>query len=158
MGHIIEVRKSSRSRAIGRQRLERLTRRVVCVVLDGERIKAAEVGIWFVDDPTIHRLNQRYRNVDRPTDVISFDLSDRRERRKPGVALGDVVISVTTAHRQARLLGHPLEAELALLLIHGALHLLGYDHARPSQARLMRRKERAYLAACGIHSIKHVLK
>ena len=149
MGHVIEVRKSSRSGAIGRAQLERVARGVVRIVLDGEKLADAEVGVWFVDDPTIRRLNRRYRNVDRATDVISFGLSDRRERRKAGVALGDVVISVTTARRQALFLGHSLKAELALLLIHGALHLLGYDHQRPSAERVMRRKERHYLATCG---------
>jgi len=157
MAHLIEIRKSSRSRSIGRQRLERLARRVVRVVLDGEQMADAEVGVWFVDDPTIRRLNRRDRKVDRPTDVIAYELSDRRERRKAGVLLGDIVISVTTAHRQAGSLGHSLEAELALLLIHGALHLLGYDHERPSQARLMRRRERNYLATCKILSIKHIV-
>jgi len=148
MGHVVEVRKSARSRAIERRQIERLTRRVVQVVLDNENLTNAEVGVWFVDDPTIRRFNRLYRRVNRTTDVIAFGLSDRRERKQPGVLLGDLVISLTTAHRQADSLGHSLEAELALLLIHGVLHLLGYDHERPSQARLMRRKERAYLKAC----------
>jgi probable rRNA maturation factor len=157
VNHIIEVRKSSRSPAIGRQRLERLARRIVAAVLDAEGMIAAEVGIWFVNDPVIRRLNQRYRRINRATDVLAFALSDSRERRQPAVALGDVVVSVTTAHRQAKSLGHSLDAELALLLIHGVLHLLGYDHEQPSQARVMRGKERRLLAACGIPSIAPVL-
>jgi probable rRNA maturation factor len=157
MGHTIEVRKSSRSRAIGRQRLQRLTRRGVRVVLDGEGMNEAEVGVWFVDDPTIRRLNRQYRRMDRTTDVIAFGLSDRRERMERGVLLGDVVVSVTAARRQANFLGHPLEAELALLLIHGVLHLLGHDHERLRCARAMRRKEGRYLAICGIRAINNVL-
>lgn len=156
MGHIIEVRKSSRSRSIGRRRLERLARRLVAKVLDGEGLVDAEVGVWFVDDPTIHRLNHRYRRVNRPTDVLSFGLSDRRERRRAGAALGDVVISVTTARRQAPRFGHSIEAELALLLVHGVLHLLAYDHERsPSAASRMRRTERRYLAACGFIPVRN---
>lgn len=154
VGHTLDIRKSSRSRAIGRRPLERLTRRVVQTVLDGEGLVAAEVGVWFVDDPTIRRLNRRYRRLDRPTDVMAFELSDPPERRRPGAVLGDVVISVTTAHRQAASLGHPLEVELALLIVHGVLHLLGCDHDRPSDAARMRRKERAYLAACKVRSIR----
>lgn len=157
MGHVIEVRKSSRSRSIGRRRIERLTRRVVRVVLDGENLADAEVGVWFVDDPTIRQLNHRYRGVDRSTDVMAFALAGEDERRERGVALGDVVVSVTTAGCQARSLGHPLEAELALLLIHGVLHLLGHEHERSlATRRLMRRKERKYLALCNIRSIEHL--
>jgi len=148
MGHVIEVRKSSRSRAIDRRRLERLARRIVPVVLDGERLIDAQVGVWFVDDPTIRRLNRRYRNADEATDVLAFPLSDSSERQESGVLIGDVVISLPTAGRQARALGHSLEAELALLLIHGVLHLLDFDHERPAEARLMRRKERLYLDTC----------
>jgi len=157
MGHVIEVRKSSRSRSIERRRLERLTRRVVRVVLDGENLSNPEVGVWFVDDPTIRQLNRRYRGVDRPTDVMAFPLADADERREHGVVLGDVVVSVPTAGRQARSLGHPLEAELALLLIHGVLHLLGYEHEGPSAARrVMRRQERKYLVLCNVRSIEHL--
>ncbi len=67
MSHTIEIRKSSRSRAIGWQRLERLARRIVRTILDGEGIVVGEVGVWFVDDPTIYRLCRRYRSVNRPT-------------------------------------------------------------------------------------------
>ncbi|MCX8037615.1 MAG: rRNA maturation RNase YbeY [Candidatus Sumerlaeia bacterium] len=149
MQHTLEIRHSSRSRAINRCALERLARRVVACVLDGERIQAAEVGILFVDTPAIQALNRQHRGADRPTDVIAFGLSNRRERRKPGVLLGDVVIAVPVAHRQARELAHPIEAEIALLLVHGVLHLLDYDHAAPHDARRMKAKERRYLKACG---------
>ena len=150
MPHTIEIRKSSRSRSIGRTRLEQLTRRVASIVLDGERLMNAEIGFWFVDDPTIRRLNRQYRARNRPTDVLAFGLSEPHERRRPGAVLGDVVISVTTAHRQAGRLGHSLESELAVLLIHGILHLLGYDHEAPAAgARRMRRREAHYLALCG---------
>ncbi len=149
MKHTLEIRHSSRSRAIAPRALERLARRVVSRVLAGERIPAAEAGVWFVDAPVIRALNHKYRGVDSPTDVMAFGLSDRRERRKPGALLGDVVIAVPVARHQARDLGHPLEVEIALLLIHGVLHLLDYDHATPRDARRMKTRERRYLRACG---------
>ena len=100
-------------------------------------------------DPEIHTLNRQYRGKDRPTDVLSFPLADALQ---PSL-LGDVVISVETAARQARRRGHSLREELRTLLIHGILHLLGYDHEiSRSEAIRMRRKEREVkiiLANCG---------
>lgn len=155
MGHTIDVRKSSRSRSIDIKRLTRMTRRVVRTVLDGEDLHDAELSAWFVDRPTTRQLNRRHRQVNRPTDVLAFPLAEPEEIRRPGVLLGDVVISLPTARSQALALGHCLEAEVALLLIHGVLHLLGYDHQRPADARRMQRKERRYLDECGIRTIHH---
>lgn len=107
------------------------------------------MGALFVDDPDIQRLNLRFRGVDRPTDVIAFELTTEAERRRSGALLGDVVISVPTARRQAEEFGHSLEAELTLLLIHGTLHLLGYDHTEPTDADRMRRRETRYLKSVG---------
>jgi len=154
MAHTVYVRKSSRSRAIGRDRLERLARRVVRAVLDGEGLADAEVGVAFVDDPEIRRLNREWRGVDRPTDVLAFDVAEPDELSRRGAVLGDIVISLPTARRQALSLGHSLAAEIALLLIHGTLHLLGHDHAEVGQAAAMRQKERRYLAACGFGPIE----
>lgn len=90
-------------------------------------------------DQTIHELNRRYRHKDRPTDVLSFPLADEC----CPTLLGDVVISVDTARRQARQRKRAFAAELRALLIHGILHLLGYDHeVSDSEAVRMRRKER----------------
>ncbi|HAC78834.1 MAG: rRNA maturation RNase YbeY [Candidatus Binatia bacterium] len=87
----------------------------------------SELSILLTDDEEIHRLNQAYRQRDRPTDVLSFS---QREGDFPGPAavLGDVVISMDTAHRQAHERGHSFDVELLELLAHGLLHLLGYDH------------------------------
>lgn len=150
MSHRIAVRKSSHSRALSRPRLERLARRAISAVLDGEGIRCGEVSVIFVDDPAIRRLNRRYRKVDRATDVMAFALAESAELDEPGVVLGDIVVSLPTARRQALALGHSIEAELSLLLVHGALHLLGYDHQNPDDAKAMRRKERRYLKACGV--------
>jgi probable rRNA maturation factor len=87
-------------------------------------------------------LNRRYRDIDRATDVLSFS---QREGQFSGLRpdiLGDIVISVPTAARQARERNHSLGREIERLLVHGLLHLLGYDHERgPAEARRMRRKE-----------------
>jgi probable rRNA maturation factor len=92
-----------------------------------------------VTDPEIHTLNRQYRGKDKPTDVLSFPLADELQP----LLLGDVVISVETAARQAQQRGHALRGELQTLLIHGILHLLGYDHeVSRSEAIRMRRKER----------------
>ncbi len=90
-------------------------------------------------DPEIHRLNRHYRGKDQPTDVLSFPLSDALQP----TLLGDVVISVETATRQAQRRRHSLREEVQTLLIHGILHLLGYDHEiSRSEAIRMHRKER----------------
>jgi probable rRNA maturation factor len=92
----------------------------------------------------MHRLNARYRGVDRPTDVLAFAMREGPFAQFHPHLLGDVVISAETALRQARTHRRTLAEELTHLLIHGTLHLLGYDHEVSSaEARLMRAKERA---------------
>lgn len=104
----------------------------------------AELSLAFVTDPAIRELNRRYRNRDTPTDVLSFPLADEV---CPDL-LGDVVISVDTLRRQARQRKRSVADELLRLLIHGILHLLGYDHeVSPAEARRMRRMERETKAA-----------
>jgi probable rRNA maturation factor len=85
----------------------------------------AELSIVLVSDAQIKRLNKLYRNKDKPTDVLSFPIG---EKVNGWLILGDVVISVDTAKRQAKELGCSLEEELKRLLVHGLVHLLGYDH------------------------------
>ena len=102
-------------------------------------MKQAELSLAFVTDQTIHELNHQYRHKDRPTDVLSFPLADEH----CPTLLGDVVISIDTARRQARQRKRAFADELRALLIHGILHLLGYDHeVSDSEAVRMRRKER----------------
>jgi rRNA maturation RNase YbeY len=97
----------------------------------------------------MQRLNARYRRLPRTTDVLAF--AARESSPQPATPLlGDVVISLDTAQRQAREAGHPVDHEVVVLMIHGILHLLGYDHERsPQEARRMRKKERAILQALG---------
>lgn len=93
-----------------------------------------EIAIVLVDDDEIRRLNRTYRGKDRPTDVLSFDIGDGLS---PGEPLGDVVVSVPTARRQAREYGARLADELRRLVVHGALHLCGFDHQTKTDAARM---------------------
>jgi len=88
-------------------------------------LSKVELSIALVSDAQIKRLNKLYRNKDKPTDVLSFPIGEKVE---DWLILGDIVISVDTARRQAQELGYSLEEELKRLLVHGLVHLLGYDH------------------------------
>lgn len=99
-----------------------------------------ELSVLLVDDHAIRRLNRVYLNHDRPTDVLSFPQPKDPASPYP-YPLGDVVISVETAARQAKDQGHSLARELALLLIHGILHLFGYDDTTPAARRRMWAKQ-----------------
>jgi probable rRNA maturation factor len=109
----------------------------------------AELTVSLVDDTEMQRLNRAYRGKDRPTDVLAFAM--REGRRVPGddAMLGDVVISLDAAVRQAHRRRASTADEVRTLLIHGVLHLLGYDHERPAEARRMRARERALRAHLG---------
>ena len=139
-------------------------------ILAAAHAEATELSLVLVSDRCMRALNRRYRNKDRPTDVLAFPMYEscppkRRsaapaasvaarsgyplppmQRVMSGVLIGDVVISLPTAKRQAAVLGHSLRAEVARLLVHGILHLLGYDHERSVRAAsAMTRKEKAIL-------------
>ena len=116
--------------------LRRVTGRLLRLLDEAE----AEVCIGLVGDTRMRRLNRTYRNQDRTTDVLAFAYREAQTGASP--LLGDVVISVPAARRQAKALSHSLDEEVLRLLIHGVLHLVGYDHERSQwQARRMRRKE-----------------
>jgi probable rRNA maturation factor len=103
----------------------------------------AELSVVLVDDAEIHRLNAKYRRVDEPTDVLAFALREGDGGALHPDVLGDVVISVDTAARQAVARNASIADEVRHLLTHGVLHLLGYDHERsPIEARRMFRKQR----------------
>lgn len=105
---------------------------------------AGEVEIDLVDDLEIRRLNEQFRGIRRRTDVLAFPLEVR-----DSPLVGQIVISVETAQRQARRIGVPLATELDLLTTHGILHLIGYDDRDPVEADLMHRREREILSAGG---------
>lgn len=109
---------------------------------------SAEVSITFVDDRTIQSLNRDYRDIDAPTDVLSFPQDDGGEFGSvPGMPLmlGDIVISLPRARAQAAEYGHEADREVMYLAIHGLLHLLGYDHNEPEEQRSMREQEEKVL-------------
>ena len=129
-------------------------------VLQSEQIDEAQLSVLITDDETVRELNRRYRGYDEPTDVLSFGLSELAkpatdgEVAEPGFVLppnsnsqlGEVIVSLPTAQRQAREHDRPVDMELAHLLIHGILHLLGYDHYEPDEEREMRSREEKLLA------------
>jgi probable rRNA maturation factor len=125
------------------------------ITLEHEDVGDCQLSVAVTTDAEIHALNRRYASEDKPTDVLAFSqeegeafVSAPDELRH----LGDVVISLETAQRQASDAGHDLDAEMAHLLAHGVLHLLGYDHAAAPDEREMRQRERAVLAKAGIQA------
>lgn len=115
----------------------------------------AEVSVMLVNNEEIHRLNNEFRDMDRPTDVLSFPLGNGKEfETNPDTGaymLGDIVISLETALKQSQVYGHSLEREIGFLTVHSMLHLLGYDHEESSLKELqMREKEEAILTQLGV--------
>lgn len=101
----------------------------------------SELSVRLADDAEIAALNGRWRGREGPTDVLAFSLLEGDHDAHRGGLLGDVVIGLAVAERQARELGHGLPEELDRLLIHGLLHLLGHDHREPGEASRMRAEE-----------------
>ena len=139
-----------------------LIRRTIRTALAAEGMELpCEVDVLLTNDEGIHRINRDMRNVDRPTDVLSFPEFDLRPEELPGaedadpgtglVPLGDMVISMEHVAAQAKEYGHSNRRELAYLVVHSMLHLLGYDHLDEGpQKKQMRGREEAILAELGI--------
>lgn len=133
-----------------------LVRRCCNAVLTFEDFnEPAEISVTFVDDERIHELNREYRNVDRSTDVLSFPLGENgvydKNPENGACLLGDIVISVETAVRQAENYGHSLQREIGFLTVHSMLHLLGYDHVNGGIEEVrMREKEEHVLTELGL--------
>lgn len=128
-------------------------KQLVQAVLEEEGVKRASISLAYVDDPTIHRLNNQFLEHDEPTDVLSFPMG----KGKSGME-GELVIGVEVARRVAREEGHDEKAELALYTIHGLLHLVGYDDKSFTKAIKMREAERHHLKALGLPDIAPRLK
>lgn len=111
------------------------------------RMDRAELSVLLCDDATIHALNREYRRKDRPTDVLAFAMREGEGGALHPALLGDVVISVETARRQAGEHGRTIVDEVTFLLAHGLLHLLGYDHRTAEEDRVMRARADALFAA-----------
>ena len=131
-------------------------KKIVQQILKAEGVAIPyEVSLVFTDSETVKQLNRDYRGVDEPTDVLAFHMLPQKEvddsfaLPPDGVTrLGEVIISYPQAAEQAREQGHSPERELALLVIHGILHLLGYDHEEPEEESKMRERERELLEKC----------
>lgn len=143
-----------------------------------EGIDTGEVALSFVDDETIHQLNKEYRGMDKPTDVLSFAMSERGDDELEisyddmeeeevelegdflededdeevllAEPLGDIIISVPRAIAQAEEYGHSVEREIGFLFVHGFLHLIGYDHETEEDEKIMFAKQEQILEKAGI--------
>lgn len=124
-------------------------REIARTVLDGEGIINYEISLAFVDNATIHVLNKRYLDHDEPTDVLSFPLSDPKAK----TLAGELVIGVEVAKERAEELGHAVDTEMSLYVIHGLLHLCGHDDKSDAAERAMRQRERHYLGVLGLPDI-----
>lgn len=117
-------------------------------MLGSLELLGSELSVLLTNDEGIHELNLAHRGKDKPTDVLSFPQNEFRKplipklKGNPLLLLGDVVISVDTAARQAQSRRRPLLEEVRFLLAHGVLHLLGYDHATPEEKKVMTAKTR----------------
>jgi probable rRNA maturation factor len=127
--------------AVDRRLLRKRARRVLREIERADR----ELSIALVDDAGMRSLNAAWRGRDRATDVLAFSLEEGPHRERSGRLLGDVVIGIESADRQARSRRRGLDDEVLRLLVHGALHLIGHDHVRASEARRMRAEERRIL-------------
>ncbi len=133
------------------------TESVLTTALSGRKLGSPlAVSLTITTDEAIRDLNRRFRGVDATTDVLSFPLQEYERPEEPRerfplppsepLSLGDIVVSYPRAVEQAEAYGHTLERELAFLVVHGAMHLLGYDHDDPAGEQQMRREEEAVLA------------
>jgi len=114
-------------------KLERRAQAILEALEQGE----SELSLLLVDDSAMSEMNRRHRGREEPTDVLSFSLVEGEGSEHRGRLLGDVVVDVEVAALQAVELGHGLDDEVARLVIHGVLHLLGHDHEEPEEARVM---------------------
>ena len=121
--------------------------RTLCTRLLRQHGQDRGLSLCYVDDATIRGLNVRYLGRDEATDVLAFPLDDATDAEDP--LLGEIVVSVETAVREARARGLAVEAEIALYTIHGLLHLLGYDDQGPEDTQAMREAEQHAMTAAG---------
>ena len=128
------------------EKWERFAVEVSRAVLSYLALSEAELSILLCDDATIHPLNRDYRGKDKPTDVLSFAQREGDFAFIDDDVLGDVIVSMDTTIRQANERKHSTQTELRVLLVHGILHLLGYDHIEDDEAEIMEAKEREILS------------
>lgn len=143
------------------ENIEKIIKNVSELVLDTENVKiACKVDITLVDDAKIQEINNEYRNINSPTDVLSFPIIEGCEGQiNPEVGdydedghamLGDIIISLETAKKQAQEYGHSFEREVAFLVTHGMLHLLGFDHEEEEEEKNMFAEQEKILTKAGL--------
>lgn len=114
----------------------------------------AEISVTIVNDLDIRKINHAHRNIDKVTDVLSFPMIDfakgERPPEKGPYILGDIIISIETAIKQAEEYGHSIEREIGFLTAHSMLHLMGYDHMEPSEEKEMFQKQEEILNSMGL--------
>lgn len=124
--------------------------RRVRAMIGALQLEKKEVSFVLVDESRIHELNKIYRGKDRPTDVLAFAMQEGELAELAGPVLGDVIVSVPTARKQADERGVAVLDEITMLLAHGLLHLLGWDHATPAEDRRMRAETERLCRAAGV--------
>ncbi len=145
-GIAVDVGDRQRVLRVSTARLEGLVRRALACV----GVERAEIGILLVDDRRMAALHERWLGIPGPTDVITFDMSPAAVGPGRRPLVGDIAASTETARRVAGEVGWTPRQELAYYLIHGLLHLTGYDDRAAADRRAMRARERAVLRACGL--------
>ena len=134
----------------------KLIEKVIDKCFEEEKLKDLNIymSITLTTEEQIHKLNKEYRNVDKPTDVLSFPMFEKeeidgiiknREKRLINEPLGDIIISIKQVELQAKEYGHSFERELSYMLVHGFYHLMGYDHIEEKDKIIMRPKEEKIL-------------
>src|SRR5512133_2706354 len=131
-----------------------LLERAALAVLEHEsQSRASDLSIVLTDNARLHELNLNYLKVDAPTDVLSFPASET-DPETGARYIGDILISIPRAQTQAAAAGHPLEAEVQLLVVHGVLHFLGHDHARAAEKARMWKAQAEILEKLGLGHIQ----
>lgn len=126
-------------------------KKLIDYAINYEKLDNVLFNVIIVDNEYIHKLNLNYRGIDRPTDVISFALEDNKDFNPDGIRiLGDIYISIDKVYEQAKEYGHSNLREICFLMIHGFLHLLGYDHIKKDEEKIMFDKQEEILSGFGI--------
>jgi probable rRNA maturation factor len=135
-------------RGVGAREVGRRARRMLVAL----QMEEAELSLVLTNDEQIHKLNATYRKKDKPTDVLAFAQQEAAHEGADETLLGDVIVSVPTARRQAKGAKHDVLAEVTMLVAHGLLHLLGWDHDTDARDRKMRAKA-AFLCAAATKNV-----
>lgn len=143
----VYLKNASRNSGLDARRFRETAQSLLAALEEG----SSSLSVSFVSDKVIRELNRTYRGIDKPTDVLSFSLVEGEAPSDAGERLlGDIVISLETARRQAAEYDATLEREVNRLLIHGLLHLLGHDHHEARERSVMEREERRLAGAIGL--------